>query len=81
MRGGAALLNLSWIAIRTAAPEIQFDALYGKAYLPELWARTGGISTILTHFQFSVVGWVQILATPGNLFGATAVGRYMQSSD
>ena len=76
--GGVALLNLAWIAIYTAAPEIQFDALYAKAYLPELWARTGHISTILEHVQYSVVGWFQILATPGHLFGATAVGRYMQ---
>lgn len=75
---GLLLLAASWSAIYTAAPEIQYDALYGKAYLPELWARTGHVSAILQHVQDSITGWFQLLATGGHLLGATAVGRYMQ---
>jgi hypothetical protein len=75
---GLILLTLGWVAIYTAAPEIQFDALYAKAYLPELWARTGHIVSSLQHVQFAITGWFQVLATSGHLLGATAVGRYMQ---
>lgn len=75
---GLVLLTLGWAAIYTAAPEVQYDALYGKAYLPELWARTGHISSILQHVQDAITGWFQILATSGHLFGATGVGRYLQ---
>lgn len=75
---GLILLTCGWAAIYTAAPEIQYDALYGKAYLPELWARTGHIEAIVQHVQDSVTGWFQVLATNGHLLGATAVGRYMQ---
>jgi hypothetical protein len=75
---GLVLLTLGWAAIYTAAPEIQYDALYGKQYLPELWARTGQISAIVQHVQDSITGWFQILAVLGHLFGATAVGRYLQ---
>jgi len=75
---GLILLTLGWAAIYTAAPEIQYDALYGKAYLPELWARTGHISSIVQHVQDAITGWFQVLATNGHLFGATAVGRYLQ---
>lgn len=75
---GLILLTCGWAAIYTAAPEIQYDALYGKAYLPELWARTGTISLNVNHVQDAITGWFQILATLGHLFNATAVGRYLQ---
>jgi hypothetical protein len=75
---GLILLTLGWAAIYTAAPEIQYDALYGKAYLPELWARTGEITAIVQHVQDSITGWFQVLAIFGHLFSATAVGRYLQ---
>jgi hypothetical protein len=75
---GLILLTLGWAAIYTAAPEIQYDALYGKVYLPELWARTGQITAIVQHVQDSVVGWFQLLAIFGHLFDATAIGRYLQ---
>ncbi len=75
---GLILLTTGWAAIYTAAPEIQYDALYGKASLPEQWARTGHIGSLVQHVQFEITGWFQILATLGHLFGATAVGRYLQ---
>jgi hypothetical protein len=76
--GGLILLTCGWAAIYTAAPELQFDALYGKVYLPELWARTGHIGSLVQHVQFEITGWFQTLATYGHLFGAHAVGRYLQ---
>ncbi len=75
---GLILLTFGWAAIYTAAPEIQYDALYGKVYLPELWARTGQITAIVQHVQDSVTGWFQTLAISGHLFDASAIGRYMQ---
>lgn len=75
---GIILLVCAWAAIYTAAPEIQFDALYGKAYLPELWAQTGYIGSIPQHVQLEITGWFQVLAVYGHLLGGAAVGRYMQ---
>lgn len=75
---GLITLMCGWAAIYTAAPEVQYDALYGKAFLPEFWARTGHIASIVQHVQDAITGWFQILAVGGHLFGATAVGRYMQ---
>jgi hypothetical protein len=75
---GLILLTCGWAAIYTAAPEIQYDALYGKAFLPELWARTGHIGSIVQHVQDAITGWFQVLATNGHLLGATGVGRYLQ---
>ncbi len=75
---GLILLTCAWAAIYTAAPEIQFDALYGKAYLPQLWAQTGHIASIPTHVQLEITGWFQILAVSGHLLDGPAVGRYMQ---
>jgi hypothetical protein len=75
---GLMLLTCGWAAIYTAAPEIQYDALYGKASLPEMWARTGHIGSLAQHVQFEITGWFQILATYGHLLGAHAIGRYLQ---
>jgi hypothetical protein len=75
---GLMLLILGWAAIYTAAPELQFDALYGKVYLPEFWARTGHIGSVSQHVQFEIAGWFQLLATGGHLLGAHAIGRYLQ---
>jgi hypothetical protein len=75
---GLILLTTGWAAIYTAAPELQYDALYGKAALPEMWARTGHIGSLVKHIQFEITGWFQVLATLGHLFGATAIGRYLQ---
>lgn len=75
---GLITLMCGWAAIYTAAPEIQYDALYGKAFLPEFWARTGHVASITQHVQDAITGWFQVLAIGGHLFDATAVGRYMQ---
>lgn len=75
---GLMMLTAGWAAIYTAAPELQYDALYGKAALPEAWARSGHLGSLANHVQFEIAGWFQVLATLGHLFGATAIGRYLQ---
>jgi hypothetical protein len=75
---GVIVLTIAIAAVYTAAPEIQFDALYGKAYLPMLWARTGTIGALNGHVQLNIAGWFQLVASWGNLLGAPATGRYLQ---
>ncbi|HEY2141442.1 MAG TPA: hypothetical protein VGG98_05225 [Solirubrobacteraceae bacterium] len=75
---GLLLVIFAWTAIYTAAPEIQFDSLYAKEYLPQLWAQTGHIGSLASHVQLEVTGWFQTLAVYGHLLGGDAVGRYMQ---
>ncbi len=75
---GIILLTCAWAAIYTAAPEIQYDALYVNAYLPQLWAQTGHIGSLAGHVQFELDGWFQLLATYGHLLDGPSVGRYLQ---
>ena len=75
---GIILLTCAWAAIYTAAPELQFDPLSAKAYLPQLWAQTGHIGSLGAHAQLEITGWFQILAIYGHLLNGPAVGRYMQ---
>ena len=75
---GLTLLTCGWAAIYTAAPELQYDALYGKAALPAIWARTGHMGSLVQHVQFEITGWFQVLATYGHVLGSESVGRYMQ---
>jgi hypothetical protein len=75
---GLVALTAAWAAIYTAAPEIQYDALYGKASLPEIWAATGHMGSLVQHVQFEITGWFQVLATYGHTLGAPSVGRYLQ---
>jgi hypothetical protein len=65
-------------AIYAAAPDVTFDALAMKAYLPTHWAHTGSIVPSKVHGQLMVSGFAQVLAVPGHLAGAPGVGRYMQ---
>ena len=75
----AVILLLSGLAaIWTAAPEVMYDALYFKAWLPAEWARSGEISPLRDHPMLNLHGFAQVLAVPGHLFGAEGVGRYMQ---
>jgi hypothetical protein len=72
------LLLLGLAAIFAAAPEIMFDALYGKAWLPEEWARMGAIEPLGEHVVMNISGFSQLLAVPGHLVDADGVGRYLQ---
>ena len=72
------MLPAGLAAVWTAAPELMFDALYSKAWLPAEWARTGDISSLRDHVILNLYGFAQLLAIPGHLLGADGVGRYMQ---
>ncbi len=72
------MLTLGLASVWTSAPEIMFDALYGKAWLPMEWARSGAILPLVTHPVLNNAGFTQLLAVPGQLVHAAAVGRYME---
>lgn len=65
-------------AVYAAAPELSYDALFSKAWLPSEWARTGRIEPSAELPQLNVMGFAQLLALPGHLVGAEGVGRYLQ---
>ncbi|MGH2945588.1 MAG: hypothetical protein ACRDPC_04895 [Solirubrobacteraceae bacterium] len=72
------VLTLGLASVWTAAPELAYDALAYKAWLPAEWARTGGIAPLTLHPLLNFLGFTQIVATPGHLVGAEGVGRYIQ---
>jgi hypothetical protein len=72
------LLTAGLASVWAAAPELMFDALYFKAWLPSEWARTGEIAPLVLHPYLNVSGFAQIIAIPGHAAGADGVGRYMQ---
>ena len=72
-----ALLTLPvWIWL--GAPDVQFDAIYAKGWLPRLWASTGSIEVLTQHPVLGTVGSNLTLAVPGHLFGAHDTGRFLQ---
>jgi hypothetical protein len=75
---GLCLLISALAAVWVAAPELMFDALYHKSWLPGEWARTGEISPSTLHPVFNYSGLSQFIAVPGHLAGAEGVGRYLQ---
>lgn len=76
---GLLLLQLGWAVVWLSAPEIMYDALSAKAYLPELWAQTGSIGPLLAHPMLNVTGLAQVVAVPGHTLGAPDVGRELQA--
>ncbi len=73
------LMVLVWgaAAIWTAAPEIQYDALWGKAWLPALWSDRGALVFDPHLAETFAVGNTLFIATSGHVLGAPAIGRYM----
>ena len=72
------LLQAGWAIVWAAAPEIQFDALAGKAWLPALWARTGEIGFSLLHPVANDSGLGFFAAVPSHTLGAHDAGRFLQ---
>ena len=70
------LLTFGLACVWTAAPEVMFDALYAKAWLPLDWARAGDIGPLTLHPVLNSLGFTQLLAVPGAQLNAGAVGRY-----
>lgn len=67
-----------WEAVWSSAPEIQYDALSAKAWLPQHWAHLGRITTMAQHPQTVLTGSAEILAYPADLLHAFSAGRYLQ---
>ncbi len=72
------LLLLGLACVWTASPDLMYDAVYGKAWLPAEWARTGAIEPLRAHPVLNAAGFAQLLALPGHLVGAEGIGQYMQ---
>ena len=72
------LLLLALAAVFAAAPELTYDALYSKGWLPAEWARQGELDPFPEHPHLSVIGLAPLLAVPGHLLDAEGVGRYLQ---
>jgi hypothetical protein len=75
--GSLALLVLAATCIWTAAPEVQFDPLWGKEWLPSAWADAGTISVDPRDAQTFQAGGTLYVTTIGHLVGADAIGRYL----
>jgi hypothetical protein len=75
---GLIALQLGLAMVWLSAPDIMFDALYGKAYLPALWAHTGEIGPLVRNPALNLAGLAQVIATPGHSLGSEDVGRWLQ---
>ena len=69
------LLLLGLACVWTASPDLMYDAVYGKAWLPAEWARTGAIEPLRAHPVLNAAGFAQLLALPGHLVGAEGIGQ------
>jgi hypothetical protein len=80
--GAAGILGvqLAYATVWAGAPEVQYDALQYKAWLPAYWAFTGEIdaATFTDNPRSVYLGLSQLVATPAHTVGAPGVGRYLQ---
>ena len=80
--GAVGLLGIqgAFAAIWAGAPDVLYDALQYKAWLPTLWASTGRIdaATFIDNPISVYLGLAQLVATPGHTVGAPGVGRFLQ---
>ncbi len=77
---GIIALQGAFALIWAGAPEVQFDALWYKAWLPQLWAYEGRIdgSTFTDHPYIGIAGLMQLIGVPGHTVDAHGVGRYLE---
>jgi hypothetical protein len=75
---GLLLAQLGWAFVWLSAPEIMFDPLYAKTYLPHLWAQSGDIGPLLSHPVLNTTGLAQLVAVPGHTLDAEDTGRWLQ---
>ena len=72
------LLTFGLACVWTAAPEVMFDALYAKAWLPLDWARAGDIGPLTLHPVLNGSGLHAAAGRARAQLNAGAVGRYLQ---
>jgi hypothetical protein len=70
----------AYATIWAAAPDVQYDALQYKAWLPAYWAFTGEISgeTFTDNPRSVYLGLGGLVSTPAHTVGAPGVGQYLQ---
>jgi hypothetical protein len=73
-----ALIHLAFIAIWSAAPEVMYDAQWGKAWIPQVWASSGAPPSPISNPQMSLAAIGQMITVPSHLLGAPAGGRALQ---
>lgn len=71
-------MSAGYSAVWAAAPEIQYDAAYAKVWLPQLWARTGGIRFSVFHPVLAMFGTGYLVPVPAHTLGAADAGRWIQ---
>jgi hypothetical protein len=71
-------LTASYGAIWAAAPDIQYDAVYGHVWQASAWAFDGRIGFSLTHPTANMFGSSYIVSVPAALLGAHDAGRWVQ---
>jgi hypothetical protein len=80
--GAAGILGvqLAYATVWAGAPEVEYDALQYKAWLPAYWAFTGEIdaATFTDNPRSVYLGLAQLVATPGHTVGAPGVGSFLQ---
>jgi 4-amino-4-deoxy-L-arabinose transferase-like glycosyltransferase len=74
----ALIVTFGACVVWASAPEIQYDAVYAKEWLPSHWVATGRISAALDHPVLNVLGIAQLLAVPEHALGGPAAGRFLQ---
>ena len=72
-----ALTTIVWVW--ACAPDLQFDALYAKAWLPSVWASTGSTRLLTDHPVLGTVGTDLTLSVPGHLLGGVNTGQFIQA--
>ncbi len=77
---GILALQGAFALIWAGAPEVQYDSLWYKAWLPQLWAYTGRIDgdTFTDHPYIGIAGLMQHIAVPAHTVDAHGVGRYLE---
>ncbi len=73
----ACLMAPVWVW--ASAPDLQFDAVYAKAWLPQVWARTGSTGLLTDHPVLGTVGTDLTLAVPGHMIGGSGTGQFLQA--
>ena len=71
------LTTMVWVW--ACAPDLQFDAMYAKAWLPSVWASSGSTRLLTDHPVLGTVGTDLTLSVPGHLIGGVNTGQFLQA--
>ena len=73
-------VQAAYATVWAGAPEVQYDSVQYKEWLPALWASSHHIrvSTFVDNPISVYLGLAQLDATPGHTLGGGGTGRYLQ---